>query len=249
MIRAKYSSRAAGVSSFESVSPSRRLASPGRSTHAATTSGPAHAPRPASSTPATGPSPWRCSVVCSVQVPAERRTTARAGRHSERQQHAAGGSCGHRRRACRSRPAPGQELAPSSRSAPAQDGRAGAGRSCRARPGRPHPRRPAPPRVCGSGDGIVPIRANGSTMNRARPMTLEIGHGAVAGHPGVGRVVAAVAHHPQRARGHRDRPERVLPGRARLGQEVDVGLVERLAVDEHPVARVAALRRSGRRRR
>ena len=99
----------------------------------------------------------------------------------------------------------------------------------------------AGPWSAGRASGIEPIRANGSTMNRARPMTLEIGHGAVAGHPGVGRVVAAVAHHPQRARGHRDRPERVLPCRARVGQEVDVGLVERLAVDEHPVARVAAL--------
>ena len=31
--------------------------------------------------------------------------------------------------------------------------------------------------VCGLGEGIVPIRATGSTMKRARPMTLEIGTG------------------------------------------------------------------------
>ena len=85
----------------EPVEPA--AASPGRSTHAATTSGPAHAPRPASSTPATGPRPWRCRVACRVQVPADaaddgpRRAATRAAAG------AVGGSCGHRRAACQAR--------------------------------------------------------------------------------------------------------------------------------------------------
>ncbi|MCI0456308.1 MAG: hypothetical protein L0Z62_04950, partial [Gemmataceae bacterium] len=48
---------AAGVSSLESASSAICPALPGRSTAAATTSGPAQAPRPASSAPATGARP------------------------------------------------------------------------------------------------------------------------------------------------------------------------------------------------
>ena len=234
VIRAKYSSRAAGVSSFESVSPSRRLASPGRSTHAATTSGPAQAPRPASSTPATGPSPCRCSVVCRVQLPAERRTTARAGRNSagnNTRRPATTTGRGHVRRRGRNSPSSrSRRRSATSGSRPSMPSAAGA-------PASPSPSAAHRLRV-GRRDRAEPVERHDDEPGLADHVVDR--HGAVAGHARVGGVVAAVAHHPQLARGHRDRPERVLPGRARLGQEVDVGLVERLAVDEHPVARVAA---------
>ncbi len=55
-------SRAAGVSSLESASPGTWPRRPVGSTAAATTSGPAQAPRPASSAPATGVRPARSSA-------------------------------------------------------------------------------------------------------------------------------------------------------------------------------------------
>src|SRR3954447_12981716 len=54
-------SRAAAVSSFESARPGTRPRRPGGRTHAAATSGPAQAPRPASSAPATASNPRRRS--------------------------------------------------------------------------------------------------------------------------------------------------------------------------------------------
>src|SRR5699024_1985743 len=71
-------SRAGSVSCFESVSSASRRSFPGRSTQAATTNGPAQAPRPTSSTPATGPRPLRSSAFCSRHIP-PRRITARLG--------------------------------------------------------------------------------------------------------------------------------------------------------------------------
>ena len=53
-------SRAASVSSLESASPGTSPRRPDGSTAAATTSGPAQAPRPASSAPATSGKPLRC---------------------------------------------------------------------------------------------------------------------------------------------------------------------------------------------
>ena len=50
-------SRDFSVSFFESSSSAKLFSRFGPSTHAAITSGPAHAPRPTSSTPATGPRP------------------------------------------------------------------------------------------------------------------------------------------------------------------------------------------------
>src|SRR6266550_6168788 len=48
--------------------------------HAATTSGPAHAPRPASSAPATSANPARRNAVTYADRPASRRTISRGGR-------------------------------------------------------------------------------------------------------------------------------------------------------------------------
>ena len=249
------SSRAAGVSSLESVSPSSRRASPGRSTHAATTSGPAQAPRPASSTPATGPSPCRCSVDCSVQVPDERRTTARAGRHS--------GGSGEQRvdraviatSGCQV-PPPAPVRGPShgppgtcSRLGRRSNGSGGEQRRApgaaaperRRRPGPPRPSAGRPRRSCRTGRTASRSTVPGRSRSRSGPRR---GRG-----PGSRRSCCGVAHHPQLARGHRDRPERSLPGRSRLGQVVDVGLVERLAVDESPGCASRSRRPSARRRR
>ena len=57
------------VSFFESSRAARLSSRPGPSTHAATTSGPAQAPRPTSSTPATGPRPLRYSADSRVRSP------------------------------------------------------------------------------------------------------------------------------------------------------------------------------------
>ena len=67
-------SRTAGVSSLESASPSISPRRPGGSTHAATTRGPAQAPRPASSAPAIVGNPARRSAVSYAHKPDSRRT-------------------------------------------------------------------------------------------------------------------------------------------------------------------------------
>src|SRR5690606_21156819 len=72
-------SRAAGVSSFESASSSISPRRPGGSTTAAATSGPAHAPRPASSAPATRVNPRRRRARSSAYNPPSARTTVRGG--------------------------------------------------------------------------------------------------------------------------------------------------------------------------
>src|SRR5690349_2269162 len=72
-------SRAAGVSSLESASPSISPRLPSGRMAAAATSGPAHAPRPASSAPATNRKPRRCSARSSAYSPASRRMTVRVG--------------------------------------------------------------------------------------------------------------------------------------------------------------------------
>src|SRR5690606_20529779 len=72
-------SRAAGVSSFESASSSISPRRPGGSSTAAATNGPAHAPRPASSAPATWVNPRRRSARSSAYSPPSARTTVRGG--------------------------------------------------------------------------------------------------------------------------------------------------------------------------
>src|ERR1700758_1361533 len=72
-------SRSFSLSFLESSKAARLSSRLGPSTHAATTSGPAHAPRPTSSTPATGPSPPRYSADSRVRRPADLRITERSG--------------------------------------------------------------------------------------------------------------------------------------------------------------------------
>ncbi len=76
------SSRVFSVSFFESSSRSSDGCGFGPRTHAAMTSGPAHGPRPASSTPATGPSPHRTRADSIVRRPADLRITGRGGQLS-----------------------------------------------------------------------------------------------------------------------------------------------------------------------
>src|SRR6201996_3763653 len=72
-------SRDVSVSFLESSSAARLSNRLGPSTQAATTSGPAQAPRPTSSTPATGPRPLRYSADSSVRKPDDLRITVRGG--------------------------------------------------------------------------------------------------------------------------------------------------------------------------
>ena len=73
MMSAYTLSRSSGVSSLESARPGiRRIVAQSRTT-AATTSGPAQAPRPASSIPATGDRPARASTFSYAASPAFRR--------------------------------------------------------------------------------------------------------------------------------------------------------------------------------
>ena len=76
-------SRSFSVSFLESSSDARLSSRLGPSTQAATTSGPAQAPRPTSSTPATGPSPLRYSADSSVRRPDDLRMTVRGGHGSD----------------------------------------------------------------------------------------------------------------------------------------------------------------------
>src|SRR5581483_4049313 len=72
-------SREVSVSFFESSRAARLSSRFGPSTQAATTNGPAHAPRPTSSTPATGPRPLRYSADSRVRRPDDLRITVRGG--------------------------------------------------------------------------------------------------------------------------------------------------------------------------
>ena len=70
-------SRAASVSSLLSARPGTSPRRPGGRMTAATTSGPAQAPRPASSAPATWENPERCSTRSNAHSPFSERTTGR----------------------------------------------------------------------------------------------------------------------------------------------------------------------------
>ena len=70
-------SRARSVSSLESASPGTSPRRPAGRTTAATTSGPAQAPRPASSVPATCGKPLRCRTRSNAHSPFSVRTTGR----------------------------------------------------------------------------------------------------------------------------------------------------------------------------
>ena len=102
-------------------------------------------------------------------------------------------------------------------------------------------RRPCPPHsACGSTEAILPNRSNGITIIRARPITLEIG---TAPWPGTRESAELFRLSPiihSSPAGTVTGPNGVLPGRPGVRQVVDVGLVERLAVDQHAVAGVAA---------
>src|SRR5262245_11473465 len=72
-------SRASGVSNFESFNPGTSPRRPAGNTTAAATSGPAHAPRPASSAPATCENPRRRSACSIAYMPASRVKIVRVG--------------------------------------------------------------------------------------------------------------------------------------------------------------------------
>ena len=93
---------------------------------------------------------------------------------------------------------------------------------------------------CGSIDGIVPNRSNGMTISRTLPITFATG---TAPWPGTRESAELLRLSPiihSCPAGTVTGPNGACRGRAGLGQVVDVRLVERLAVDQHAVARVAA---------
>ncbi len=83
LIRGKSSSRRRSVSFLESSRSARAVCDREPRMHAATVNGPAQAPLPASSTPATGPSPLRSSADSMVRSPAALLMMGRGG-HDER---------------------------------------------------------------------------------------------------------------------------------------------------------------------
>src|SRR6185437_13722493 len=148
-----------------------------------TTSGPAQAPRPTSSTPATGPRPLRYSDDSSVRSPEDLRITVRGGHVADTLDFC-------------SSPAGARVLL------------AWKLRLRIHRPDQTPPRRRPrdEPRLP---DHIVHRNRAGHRITGAQQPTLGIGREGGAVRPRVRRMSTVVAHHPEPARRHRHRPELV----------------------------------------
>ena len=138
--------------------------------------------------------------------------------------------------------------------------RGAAGERERQRPEQAQRQRRAPPAgvrrrirpaalVCGFAAAIQPNRANGSTISRALPITFSTGTGPWPGTRESAELLRLSPIIHSCPAGTVTGPNGVLPGRAGLGQVVDVGLVERLAVDHAPGCGCRSTARSARRRR